>query len=84
MLIAIVSLLIAFGLRKVGVNIPYFDNVIYATKMKVAEIKSNRLQKALDKTLTTLSKPNYRNNKVTKPIRSLQQPLKTFSGKLKI
>ncbi len=84
MLIALISILVAYGLRKVGVNIPYFDNVIYAAKMKVAEMKSNRLQKTLDRTLTTLGKPNYKNNKITKPLRSLQQPLKTFSGKLKI
>ena len=49
MLIAIISLLIALGLRKLGVNIPYFDNIIYATKMKIAELKFNKIQQPLNK-----------------------------------
>ena len=86
MLIVIISVLIALGLRKAGISIPYFDNVIYAVKMKVAEMKSNKLQQALDRTLTSLDKPNpnQKNNKVTKPITSLHKPLRTFSGKMRI
>ena len=84
MLIAIVSLLVALGLRKAGVNIPYFDNIIYAAKMKVAEMKSNRLQKTFDKTLTTLDKPIYKENRVSKPLRQMNYPSRIFRGKLKI
>ena len=86
MSIALISLIVLYGLRKAGVNIPYFDNVLYAMKMKVAEMKESKLQQSLTKTLTTLDKPMYKTdkmNKATKPINTLHS-VRTFSGKLKI
>ena len=77
---------IVLGLRKIGVNIPYFDNLIYATKMKFAEIKFNRLQKAPKEVIksTPLLKEPIRIPKGLKPAKIPVITKGPFNGRLKI
>ena len=80
-LLAIIAVL---GLRKLGVNIPYLDNAIYAVKMKIVEAKYNKIQQTFSKNLMQVDKPVDKANRVTKPISTLNRYTRTFSGKLKI
>lgn len=86
MLIAMVSLLIALGLRKLGVNIPYFDNVLYATKMKLKEIKFNKMRSTINNTVKTVPIKKESSCTIEKPHKKVAKSVisKPYSGNLKI
>ena len=85
MLIAIFSVVIALVLRKAGVNIPYFDNVLYAAKTKLAEFKYNKELLKSKTIISSIKSPNLKINKTklnSSFSRSLFNPY--YKGKLKI
>ncbi|MBE7711665.1 MAG: hypothetical protein E7Z92_05950 [Cyanobacteria bacterium SIG31] len=81
MLIALTLFLMLFGLKKLGVNIPYYDNLRYFLKTKMSELKLNKvdMQKPIVKQLP-INKP-----KPINPVKMHKQKFyKPFSGNLKI
>ena len=80
-LLAIIAVL---GLRKLGVNIPYFDNAIYAAKMKFAEMKFQKTQKVLSQTITPIARPiktAYKSVKTVTPVR-MSSPYTSWKMKI--